>query len=153
MMRTYYILLMTLLVAFSLCAANYSYNDLEPDEARRIAVEAYIYGYSLVTSEITRVQMTNSTGLNAIKTPMGVFNHVRTYPSATYHGVVAPNADTLYSIAWLDLDSEPWLFSHPEMNDRYYLFPIYSLWTATLDVPGTRTAGSAAATYVLIGPE
>ena len=152
-MQTYHILLVTLLAVSNLRASKHSYTDLEPHEARRIAIEAYIYGYSLVTSEITRVRMTNSTGYDSIKTPMGVFNNVRTYPPVTYHGVVAPNADTLYSIAWIDLDSEPWLFSHPDMNNRFYLFPIYTLWTPILDDAGARTTGTAAATYAIIGPK
>lgn len=146
-------MLTTLLVVSSLCTLERSYMSLEPHEARRIAAEAYIYGYSLVTSEVTRVQMTNSTGQDVVNTPMGVFNNVRTYPPATYHGVVAPNADTLYSIAWVDLESEPWFFSHPDMNNRFYLFPIYTLWTPILEDPGSRTSGSAAATYALIGPK
>ena len=29
------------------------------DEAKSIAVDAYVYGYSLITTEVTRVQMSN----------------------------------------------------------------------------------------------
>ena len=29
------------------------------EEAKKIALDAYIYGYSLITSEVTRVQMSN----------------------------------------------------------------------------------------------
>ncbi|CAF4179674.1 unnamed protein product [Rotaria magnacalcarata] len=152
-MQTRYLVLIILIVLSSLCGAKHSYVRLEPHEARRIAIEAYIYGYSLVTSEVTRIQMTNSTGQGVVNTPMGVFNNLRSYPPATYHGVVAPNADTLYSIAWVDLDSEPWIFSHPDMNDRFYLFPIYTLWTPVLDDPGTRTTGTPSATYALVGPK
>ncbi len=32
---------------------------LTPDEAKQIAVDAYVYGYSLVTMEYTRRVMTN----------------------------------------------------------------------------------------------
>lgn len=125
--------------------------NIDLNEAKRITIESYIYGYSLVTSEVTRVQMTVA-GKNEIITPMGVFNNLRAYPPADYHGVVAPNADTLYSIAWIDLNDEPWFFSHPDMNDRYYLFPIYTLWMSIVDDPGLRTTGSNAATYALVGP-
>ena len=126
--------------------------DISPSKARRIAVEAYIYGYSLVTSEVTRVQMTNSSDPATNSTPMGEFNNLRTYPPASYHGVVAPNADTLYSIAWIDLNKQPWFFTHPNMDGRYYLFPIYDLWTSELYDPGARTAGTNASTYALVGP-
>ena len=33
--------------------------SLSPGEARQIAEDAYIYGYSLITTEVTRVQMSN----------------------------------------------------------------------------------------------
>jgi len=152
-MQTSQLVLITLIVLSSPSDGKSSYGRLEPHEARRIAIEVYIYGYSLVTSEVTRIQMTKSTGQSVVNTPMGVFNNLRNYPPAAYHGVVAPNADTLYSIAWVDLDSEPWLFSHPDMNDRFYLFPIYTLWMPLVDDPGARTTGTAAATYALIGPK
>ena len=32
---------------------------LTPAEAKQIAEDAYVYGYSLITTEVTRVQMTN----------------------------------------------------------------------------------------------
>jgi len=34
-------------------------NNPSADEAAQIASDAYIYGYSLITTEITRVQMSN----------------------------------------------------------------------------------------------
>ena len=32
---------------------------LTPDDAKAIAMDAYIYGYSLITTEVTRIQMTD----------------------------------------------------------------------------------------------
>lgn len=118
------------------------------------AVDAYLYGYSLITSEVTRVQQTNvdKIDLTTLRVPMGQFLNVPQYPPADYQGITAPNADTLYSAAWLDVGDEPWLFSHPDMGDRFYLFPMYSLWMPVIDVPGTRTAGGAAQTYAITGP-
>jgi hypothetical protein len=121
-------------------------------ETEQIAVEAYIYGYSLITTEITRVQMTNVPKAEGLRTPMGQFNNVRRYPPADYRGVSAPNADTLYSLAWLDVGPEPVVFSHPDMGKRYYLFPMYSLWMPVIASPGSRTTGEKAATYLISGP-
>lgn len=103
-----------------------------------------------MTNEVTRVQMTDpSVGLAL----MGEFNNVRTYPPASYHGAAGPNADTLYSIAWIDLNDEPWLYSHPDMGDRYYLFPIYDYWIQGIDDSGARLDGGSAATYAIVGPK
>ncbi|MBN8508959.1 MAG: DUF1254 domain-containing protein, partial [Burkholderiales bacterium] len=68
-----------------------------------------------------------------------------------YRGVSAPNADTLYSIAWVDL-KEPQVFSHPDMGKRYYLFPMVDLWMSIFKSPGTRTTGQKAQNFLLTGP-
>ena len=122
-------------------------------EARAIAEEAYIYGYSLITTEVTRVQMTNvDKESGALRGPTNQFINVKRYPPGDYRGVSAPNADTLYSAAWLDVGSEPIVFSHPDMGDRYYLFPMYSLWMPVIESPGKRNAGGKAANYLITGP-
>jgi hypothetical protein len=40
---------------------------------------------------------------------VGQFVKARQYPDATLHDVTAPNADTLYTTAWLDVGREPWV--------------------------------------------
>src|SRR5262245_42353138 len=123
-----------------------------PTEARQIAEDAYIYGYSLITTEVTRVQMTNVSKPEETHAPMNQFGNVPRYPPANYRGVSAPNADTLYSLAWLDL-AEPQVFSHPNMGDRFYLFEMVDLWMHALETsPSKRTAGGAAANYLITGP-
>lgn len=124
---------------------------LTADEAKTIAMDAYIYGYSLVTTNVTRVQMTNvaETKEGVLRGPVGHFINVKRYPPADYRGVSAPNADTLYSVAWVDL-AEPQVFSQPAMpNDRYYLFPMYDLWMTDFASKGSRTTGQEAANYLL----
>src|SRR5690606_232429 len=121
------------------------------EEAVAIATEAYGYGSSLITTEVTRVQMSNVPAAVGFQAPMNQFINVKRYPPADYRGVSAPNADTLYSLAWLDL-SEPQVFSHPDMGKRFYLFEMVDLWMTAFETPGTRTAGGDAATYLLTGP-
>src|SRR5262245_65336816 len=124
---------------------------LDAEEAAMIGVDAYIYGYSLITTEVTRVQMTNVTKAEGLRGPMNQFINAKRYPPADYRGVSAPNADTLYSLAWLDL-AEPQVFSHPDMGKRFYLFEMTDLWMIDFESPGTRTAGGAAANYLITGP-
>ncbi len=120
----------------------------------KIGVEAYIYGYSLITSEITRRAFTNvaAPSPKTLQAPMGQVVSQPAYPPADYKGVTAPNADTLYTAGFIDVGSEPWIFSYPDMHGRYFLFPIYSLWTEVLASPGKRTLGTGAQTIAITGP-
>lgn len=116
------------------------------------AVEAYIYGYPLVTMEMTRRVMTNVEKAEGTRAPMGQFVRMREYPNASFRDVTAPNADTLYTTAWVDVGQEPWVLSLPDANDRYYLFPMLDGWTEVFQMPGKRTTGTGAQTYAIVGP-
>jgi hypothetical protein len=122
------------------------------EEAVSTATDAYVYGYSLITTEVTRVQMSNFPKAEGMHAPMGQFANAPRYPPGDYRGVSAPNADTLYSLAWLDL-AEPQVFSHPDMGKRFYLFEMTDLWMTDFDTPGTRTQGGAATKYLITGPD
>jgi hypothetical protein len=117
-----------------------------------LATDAYIYGYPLITMEMTRRVMTNVAKPEGKHAPMGEFARLREYPNASFRNVTAPNADTLYTLAWIAVDAEPWVLSIPDMKDRYYLFPMLDGWTTVFQVPGTRTTGTGAQTYAITGP-
>jgi hypothetical protein len=125
---------------------------LTEDEARAIGTEAYIYGYPLVTMEMTRRVMTNAAKPEGTRAPMGQFVNMRKYPDASFKDVTTPNADTLYSSAFLDLTREPYVLSLPDEHDRYFLMPMLSGWTDVFESPGKRTTGTDAQTYVITGP-
>jgi hypothetical protein len=126
--------------------------SLSPTEARQIAEDAYVYGYSLITTDVTRVQMSNVPKVEGLKAPTNQFFNVTRYPPADYRGVSAPNADTLYSLVWLDLN-EPQVFSHPDMGSRYHLFEVVDLWMSdSKSSPSKRTADGKAANYLFTGP-
>jgi hypothetical protein len=121
-------------------------------EARETAIEAYMYAYPLVTMEITRRVSTNVEKAEGSKAPMGHFARLRNYPAVEDHTVTAPNADTLYTVVWLDVSKEPWILSIPDMKDRYFLFPMLDGWTNVFQVPGKRTTGTKAQKYAITGP-
>jgi hypothetical protein len=121
-------------------------------EAIPLGVEAYIYGYPLVTMEMTRRVMTNVREPEGTRAPMGQFVRARQYPTAAFRDVTAPNADTLYTTAWIDISKEPWVLSLPDAHNRYYLFPMLDGWTNVFQVPGKRTTGTGPQTYAITGP-
>src|SRR6266550_3394561 len=117
-----------------------------------LATDAYVYGYPLVTMEMTRRVVTNVDSVKGSRGPMGQIIKLRQYPDPSFKDVTAPNADTLYTTAFLDVGKEPWVISVPDMKDRYYLLPMLDGWTNVFQVPGKRTTGTGAQTYAIIGP-
>jgi hypothetical protein len=147
---------LSLLGGASLAAAaranNSEFHVGEGLEEFWLATDAYIYGYPLVTMEMTRRVMTNVATAEATRAPMGQLVKLRQYPDASYRDVTAPNADTLYTTGWIDVGKEPWMLSLPDMKGRYYLFPMLDGWTSVFQVPGKRTTGTGAQTYAITGP-
>ena len=126
--------------------------DAKELEAFETAKDAYIYAYPLMTMEMTRRVSTNVTTPAGIAAPMGQFAKLREYPNASFNTVTAPNADTLYTVTWLDVSKEPWVISIPDLKGRYALFPMLDGWTDVFQVPGKRTTGTAAQKYAITGP-
>ena len=117
-----------------------------------LATDAYIYGYSLVTMEMTRRIMTNVAAPVGTRGPMGTIIKYREYPNASFKDVTAPNADTLYNLAWVEVGKEPWVLSIPDMKGRYALIPMLDGWTTVFQAPGKRTTGTGPQTYAITGP-
>ena len=122
-------------------------------EAFDIATEAYIFGYPLVTMDLTRRVMTNAREPEGMRAPMGQFARTRTFPLASSHEVSVPNPDTLYTIVWLDVSREPWVLSLPDTKGRYALFPLLDGWTTVFGTLGKRTTGSGPQKCVITGPD
>ncbi len=78
-----------LFLATSLPASAGGAQALTVDAAKKIALDAHVDGYSLITAEVTRVQTTNVDTVEEIRAPMGRFANVKRYPPADYRGVSA----------------------------------------------------------------
>jgi len=92
---------------------------IEGGEEFWLATDAYIYGYPLVTMEMTRRVITNVASVAGTRGPMGQFIKLRQYPDASFRDVTAPNADTLYTTAFIDVGKDPWDLSIPDMKDGH----------------------------------
>ena len=137
----------------ALPAAPAQATSITEQEAHAIATDAYIYFYPLITMEVTRKQFTNvEPGKELGKGPMNMFNNVGEYPPANFKGVVRPNFDTLYSVAYLDMTKEPVVIAAPDTDGRYYLLPMLDMWTDVFASPGWRTTGTTAGTFLVTPP-
>lgn len=123
------------------------------DEAQSIGVDAYLYFYPLLSMDVTRRQFTNvEAGKEFGKGPMNMFTNVPEYPPGDFKGVVRPNFDTLYSVAWLDMTKEPMVVSAPDTAGRYYLLPMLDMWSDVFASPGWRTTGTQAGNFLVTPP-
>jgi hypothetical protein len=130
-----------------------STSDGSEKAAHDLGVEAYMYGYPLVLMDATKQVGTNVPKAGENAAPLNQFGMKRSFPDDTFTTVVSPNADTLYSFAFLDLAKEPIVLSVPEMGNRYYLMQMLDAWTNVFASPGTRTTGSAKADFAIVGPQ
>jgi hypothetical protein len=149
--------ILPILISFGLFAALATPTSAQPaiteQEAHAIGVNAYLYFYSLITMDLTRQQSTNiEPGKEVGKGPMNSFANVGAYPPADYRTVVRVNFDTLYSIAWPDMTTEPMIVSAPNTDGRYYLLPMLDMWTDVFASPGWRTTGTQAGDFLITPP-
>jgi hypothetical protein len=122
-------------------------------DGSRLVADAYIFGYPLVLMDVTRQVATSVSHVTESRAPINQFVHMRAFADPTFTDVVSPNADTLYSTAWLDLSSGPMVLSVPEMGDRYYVMQLVDAWTNVFASPGTRTTGGRRNDFAITGPQ
>ncbi|MFE1266837.1 DUF1254 domain-containing protein [Streptomyces sp. NPDC058757] len=126
-----------------------------PDESmEKLATEAWIYGYPLVTAAVTKNVMTAVPARDDArrKAPVNQFCYMRATPDASFTEVVSPNADTLYSSGWLDLSDEPLVLTLPDFGDRFWMVPVLDAWSDVCAVVGRRGNGSSAGPFLIAGP-
>lgn len=124
------------------------------DPTAELATDAWIYGYPLVTAALTKDSMTAVPARDDArrKAPVNQFCYMRTTPDASFTEVVSPNADTLYSSAWLDLTEQPLVLSLPDFGDRFWMVPVLDAWSDVCAVVGRREHGSSAGPFLIAGP-
>lgn len=154
-LRLYLVILTASLLPLTACKQDHSATPATEaaNSARATAKDAYVYGYPLILVEATRAKMTNvpsATNLGAA--PTNQFSSIRAFPDPSFTDVVSPNADTLYSSAFLDLTNGPMILSVPDTHGRYYLMPMLDAWTNVFASPGKRTTGTAKGNFAITGP-
>jgi len=125
-----------------------------PQPPDSLIKDAYIYGFAPVAAFATeRIQtaVPDSTGIVGFA-PLNQFAYATELADASFSTIIRPNADTLYTLAWLDLNDQPMVISLPEVKDRYYMMALLDAYTNQFDSLGTRTTGSGAGDYLIAGP-
>ncbi len=124
---------------------------ISDDKVIEIAEKTYVFGYPMILMDYTKKISCNVEKPTSIYAPINQLGHFREFPDDKFTAVVKPNVDTYYSNAWYDLKTEPIVLTVPA-TDRYYLLPLYDAYSNVFSVPGPRTTGAEAHTFLLTGP-
>jgi hypothetical protein len=136
-------------------AAPYNPNDpaqaAEYQRALSLGVQAYVYGYPLLDTE--RVFLTGKS-VNVPDGrgdgPVNQFSHFRRFTNPSDKTVVAPNHDTLYSMAGLDLVPQPIVVHMPVVRGRFVVFELVDPYTENFANIGS--VGYPAGDYAVVPP-
>jgi hypothetical protein len=121
-------------------------------DARRAGADACVFGFPLLLATATMRRATNVVAPVEGRAPVNRFAHLDSFPDPSLTAIVAGNANTLYSLAWLDLAPQPIVLSVPDTEGRSYLVSLMSAWTEVITCLGPRTAATAGF-FALVGPE
>ena len=113
------------------------------------AARAWLFGYPLVLMDATSRTHKAHFGPE----DRNRFFHSSTFPDHHFRTIVKPNNDTLYSVAWLDLSTQPVVLSAPDTRGRYYVMPLMDAWTNVFAMVGKRTTGTGPGSWLIAGPD
>ncbi len=119
--------------------------DVAAMDDAELATTAFVGGYPLVVTMRTLRSLGALVGTNALfwQTELS---------GPTSRVIVAPNRDTFYSVAVLDLRAEPLVLTLPEITDRYVTYQFLDAWTDSFAYLGTRETGGRAGTWIVTPP-
>ncbi len=118
--------------------------------AEALAFDATIYGTASVLQYV-QLHKQSVDAMAAGYTGFNRFSHGRELAAPGYQAFKSPNADTLYSNAWLDLRAGPVLFTVPNTQGRYYTANFIDMYANASNI-GARTYGTQAGRYLIATP-
>jgi len=126
--------------------------DLNTEEIKVLATEAYIYGLQQVVFYETRYAATQ---LESSPTYAGINNFwwLRKPITPEFRAIVTPNATTMYGFAFCDLTTEPVVVELPAIEDIYGTFQIMDQYGDYYFYAGNQLTGRQAQKYIIVGPD
>jgi len=133
--------------------ASDSLESLSSDSIKAIAKEAYIYAYPMADAyRIEYAYFIDKTNPE-FKAPLNQLRNIAHVFTSEDKAVQTPNSDTPYSMAGLDLRTEPMVLNVPKIEkNRYFSFQLVDQYTFNFDYIGSRTTGNDGGAYMIAGP-
>ncbi|MGP4051894.1 DUF1254 domain-containing protein [Streptomyces sp. 2A115] len=102
--------------------------------------------------DVTRQVMTAASRPGEYSAPVNQFHRMRDFVDPDFKNVVRISRSSLWATAFLDLDAEPLVFSHPAPQGHYLVAQIMDMWTDNFASLGTRTTGEQSGRCLITGP-
>jgi len=115
-------------------------------------VQAYVYGFPMIVMDLTKEAATAVPTSGEFTAPVNQFSVMTRYPDVSFRAVPRTGLDTLFAVAWADLDKEPLVLSVPDTGGRYYVIALFDMWSNVFASIGKRTTGTAAQSFLIAGP-
>lgn len=116
---------------------------------------AYSWGYPLVRMERVAREYTDVSGgisATSYRAPLNQIGWARELATPDALDMPTTNNDTLYLSAVVDLQ-EPYVFTVPDTNDRYYVVNVFNMWHELEHYIGQRETGTKAGSFVILPPD
>ncbi len=127
--------------------------DLNIDEFRATAEEAYVYAFPMLVAYKVLYDYNVDQNSGAFLAPFNQLHNEARVFSPKDTTIVTPNSDTPYSMVQLDLRSEPMVFCLPEVDkSRYYSVQLTDMFTNNFGYMGSRATGNDAGCHMVAGP-
>lgn len=133
------------------------YNPSDPAQlasyqrALSLGTAAYVYGYPLLdTDRVFRTAASVNVPDGAGGGPVNAFSHIRRLTDPSDKTVVAPNHDTLYSMAWLNLVPQPIVVHLPVVRNRFVVLELLDPYTNMF--AGIGAVDHPAGDYAIVPP-
>jgi hypothetical protein len=114
----------------------------EYERALSVGLQAYVYGEPLLDMQRVFQSLTSVTVADHVgDAPVNQFSHFTELANTKEALVVAPNDDTLYSIAWLKLQPQPIVLHVPASPGRFDVVPLMTPYTENFADIGEGASG------------
>ena len=126
---------------------------ITPEQAKQIAKEAYTFAYPMLDHYKIMFGQAIAEKSPFYEGPENVMVQKRELLDAKYRAVVGANNSTLYTLTWLNLNTEPLVLTVPPIpEDRYFVFQFADVYTHNFAYSCPRLTGNAGGKYLIAGP-
>jgi hypothetical protein len=117
-----------------------------------IGMQAYAYGFPALYYTNLRFGMVRQPQ-GVIDTPLNTLFHVPRLSDHNDQYGGSPMRDAIYSVAWLDLRTEPVVIHAPDSGERYVSIQLAEFYSDLFGYVGPSVNGGRAQTALVVGPQ